>query len=289
MEHTNIPEEAKNNPQENPENPIKNPISTESPKETKTTQGAKRNIEKKKYQKLKVWCKHNLIQTIVAFVTILTLLAYILVSIHQNRLTREALVRADSANYYTRQSLELTKDADSLAKQALKRSTVSDSMNQVFYERDTLSRDRNTKREMRAYIAIESFQVDTITDDFIQYHINLVNTGKTPANNVISWSVIKPDGTGVYNNEILDVENSVSASSSTTHGNGLKFKIIFASPIFIKKDVLVAVKSGVVDLYIFGIIKYYDVFGEQHRTRFCYLCNIGRKSYSTYEKYNDGN
>jgi hypothetical protein len=228
------------------------------------------------------------IQIILAFCTIITLIAYILVSRHQFRQTEEAIRRADTANFYTRQSIELAKQngisSDSLNRKAIQ---IADSSMKISKSIAEMQKEF-TKKELRAYINISKERITgSYTNQDIIYFIDYTNTGKTPAFEIIGSANVKHGGTGVYENEISiynkpnkgDFCSIAGAGATGSIGMGCKDKLCG-----IDSSVL---HNGTQDFYIYGSIFYKDIFGDRHRTRFCYKYSFARNIFSTYKRYND--
>jgi hypothetical protein len=224
----------------------------------------------------------------MAIGTILSPVAYIYFSDRQIKQTETLINKSDSV---TNISLKLTRKADSLAEQALLRSIKSDYSDSILTIKDTLAKGRNTKKELRAYLAMETIIIDSITDDVIFYSIKVINTGKTPAYHVSSISKIKPDGTGIYEKEINDVMPHNTKTTSLMRGNGMSFTLSFKPEAgYIAKEMISKIKKGIVDFYIYGNVNYIDVFNDQHTTRFCYniiFSENGTYKGTSYNKYDD--
>ena len=105
--------------------------------------------EKKKVAFLD-WSKNNS-EILMMILGVLTLVAFILVSIDQGRKTREAIKRADTANFYTKQSIDLAKQ-DGISSDILNRKAIdiADSSLKVSEKISNIQKDATIK-ELRAY------------------------------------------------------------------------------------------------------------------------------------------
>lgn len=292
MEQGKIPQKSKDDSTNPIENPAKNVLLEKTKKNEAYTGSKAEDTKKNKYPKLKLWWKHNSIQAIMAIATIGTLIAYIVVSIHQNNLTREALRRSDSANVLTKKSLDLTRKADSIAEQALIHSIKADSENGVLNRKDTLARFNNVKRELRAYLSVESLKIDSIGDNFIIYGVNLINTGKTPAKEIRGSAGITR-GDDLSDKEVQKIGYDVAEYNSITRGGGVSFSINWEQKTshVTQAEFLSEKWKEKGKLIIIGNVFYRDIFGDLHRSSFCYkLFPISAMRFrcDTYPKYNDG-
>jgi hypothetical protein len=65
----------------------------------------------------------------------------------------------------------------------------SDSVNEVFSQKDTLARERNTRRELRAYLTIIDFErINIDPNKPIEFIPIVKNTGRTQANKIKVWN-----------------------------------------------------------------------------------------------------
>ena len=297
MEQDKIPPEENKADKNNPTNPIGPIIVAEIAKSTDSTTSPKSeqdNTKDDKNPKHKIWWKHNWLSVVLALATIGTLIAYIVVSVNQNSLTRIALIKTDIANSTTRRSMFETKRAVDVSKDAFNHSVKEDAANSILAIKDTLARERNTKKELRAYIAITKFNPIIINKDYLIWEIEEINTGKTPAYKMTGTANYKPGGTGVYDKEIKNININYPMIVATTQGNGLNDTLRFAisdPPNISAEKIDKITKKGDLTLYIYGYIEYLDVFREKHRTRFCYysLPDLnGQHVFMKYSRYNDG-
>ena len=243
----------------------------------------------KRHSRISLWVQGGL-----TILNIITLVAFIFSVWYQGYLTREALDKSDTSNFYTSESLKLTKKADSIAEQALVHSIISDSESGILAIKDTLARERNTKKELRAYIAIKDITMSYIGNDSISWTVGVINSGKTPAYKVVGYGVFKKGGTGIYDSEIVKMMKESTSAPSRMSGNGIDFTMEFIlgrKSIKIDSTYISNLFKGDVTIYFYGCVVYYDVFGNKHKTRFCCFTEpISDTSLSVniYKKYNDG-
>jgi hypothetical protein len=129
----------------------------------------------------------------------------------------------------------------------------------------------NAQRQMRAYVSVKIGQKGVTNfepNKSAELELELQNSGQTPALDVSHSSILFPRPYPLPKEMDLTVPVPETAGSDTTlHpreiGVGFKLNRTIEPPQF------EAIKTGVDRLYAFGRIKYRDIFGFQHWTRFC--------------------
>jgi hypothetical protein len=265
-----------------PGNEIENQAETEEPPESNKPPDKKEKIG------FMNWCKRirPMVQMIMMLLSVLTLGAYIFVNMKQIGKINSSIKIANS-------SLIETQRADSIAKVALLHSIHSDSVYEKLAEKDALARERNTRTELRAYLAIKEIKVVYIGYDCIKYNVVVTNTGKTPAYDAVCNAAIAHSGYRITDKYIDDFGNGKADTTKMMRGNGLDFILEFkiTDPLITNKIIIDKINAGEVDFYAFGVIWYSDVFKFKHRTRFCYMFHMnvdGTYTGYVYKKYNDG-
>ena len=138
----------------NPQIPTKPPTQSDG-KDPNTNNYGNETTEKKKSFSAKAFREWVLVIASVA-------LAYFtyelfVISTEQISVNDKTIHKNDSI---TKIALQRSKTADSLAEQALIHSVKSEADNAVLAIRDTQARERNTKRELRAYLMVNGFIMD---------------------------------------------------------------------------------------------------------------------------------
>ena len=277
----NVPESECGSPQKKPtDNEIKN----------------ESNEWSKKHSRINLW-----IQGILAGLNFLALIAFSISIIYQGYLTRKALQKTDSANFYTLQSLNETKRLNDISQQTLIHSILSDSENGFLAIADTQARDRNTKMELRAYLSIKDFNFISYNNNgSIVYQVIVVNTGKTPAydiyptGNVKIWDISKHGEitwcSGVWDKDwdkFKKVDFKKSHTPQDVKGGGLDIVFTCFVDNNLSSQDSVDIVKGNHPLYVYGIIFYNDIFKTQHKIRFCRILDPASRSFFAYERYND--
>ena len=283
MGNENQPTDENNNPQNGKKNLINSSIDKE-----KTTEGKCSNIKTDKntnitYIEIKIKGERRIlgfkipdfIQSFIAICILGTFITSICVSRCQYSQTGKAL--------------EYTRKADSISEQALKLATRADSIGDTLAIKDTLARERNTKRELRAYVAIIVIRCDTfMVNHKIWYSIDYQNTGKTPAYEVTSYNRYIITETDI-SNKIFKFRSENEHNCYDMRGAGLYGNMVCSSRNWLTFADYKAIMKGDKIFYLYGIIYYKDIFGGRHRTWYCsyYVPSINR--FASYKKeYNRG-
>lgn len=206
-------------------------------------------------------------------------------------------------NYASNQS-KAAIDAVNLAKNQFNYQRKQDSIrtiqqnikDSIFYSsqhiRDSLNYN-NIIIENRAYVDIADIRglYLKVNQPIAIDSLILVNTGKTPAYNVrVATGIII--GTGIYPNEIKDIDKQVLSAPEFTIGAGQtslsSLTKEYRHMIFRKQD-STNIFSNKYTLFYFGKITYKDKFRKQHFTRFAVQFEFGRIwSFFQYKYFNDG-
>jgi hypothetical protein len=140
---------------------------------------------------------------------------------------------------------------------------------------------RNDERAWLEVKAQDGMVIHVITGEPINYAVRLSNVGKTPAKNIV-WSIFVQiqDSKDEVNLECVGVpvkrqicnHNEVSAGSifPNTHWDytGFRPNNDF-SPNVVTQSEVDAWESGKAYAAVYGIVRYDDVFGTSHWTKFC--------------------
>ena len=123
------------------------------------------------------------------------------------------------------------------------------------------------KRELRAYVGVTNFEIIEQDDGFPLFKVLYKNGGQTPARDCISLATIAILS-GVDRNYAEDIPDgpllSKLASSSILPGDFNNDVVKFRVTVEKFGDLLA---DGDV-VFLYGWIRYIDIFGEQHETKF---------------------
>jgi|ERR1035437_147191 hypothetical protein len=300
----NNPTNNNNESHDETNNPIFPPINKENRNPIYTNSNKENNRSSDKIQKRKnfirlIWRRwgdlklESRIQIILTATTILILIAYIIAFKDQHIQTRRALIRADTANFYTRQSLSETKKAIDISNKALQLAIHSDSLNEIFAIKDTLAKDRNTKRELRAYISIDNFtNIIVQPNKPIEFKIVIINTGKTPAYKIDCWLYATLGSEQINQNIIANLKKKLTTQGvgATSIGfNQMNDIFVHINEPFWNEMTYNKITSKESLFNILGQISYSDVFNERHITQFCIKYSPTGNNFHFNTKYNYAN
>ena len=196
------------------------------------------------------------VQIVLAVLTIITLLSYVVVSSLQIHQTNKALDKADSSNSYTRRSINLS--------------------------------EQQNKLDMRAYLAYVG--IDTIAFNVgkpFRVDLLLKNTGKTLANK-IRGTYLQKYRQGPPNQSDSDtLKKHLNGDNLAWPNTDMVTTLIFK--LVLTKTDSIKIVNGLEELYIMGLFEYDDVFGVTHYTKYCLFYDPIVRTFNTFEKYNDAN
>ena len=211
----------------------------------------------------------DFIQIILAALTFFTLLCFIYFSHKQFIQTKQAINRADTANFYTKQSLIYTSKSIDLSNRTLMHTITSDSINDVAAKQDFLTRERNVETELRAYCVLSPtvafFDISDSTRPGIVFKIK--NVGKTPAYDVSIYIMLTVSDKIPFH-KLLDVPNI----ESLIIGSGDETaEQKFIANFSLNKQYFENIKIGKQFLFFIGKVTYKDIFGKN---RFLYFGSV---------------
>lgn len=125
-----------------------------------------------------------------------------------------------------------------------------------------------TKLGMRAYLTVDSIFIARFTINRglkILFFIN--NYGSTPASRITIRASMKVGGTGIYKSEFDELKEIGTTTASL--GSNKSFSVEYGGSFILSEVDSSMIKNGRKPLYFWGIIRYYDIFGENHHTKFC--------------------
>lgn len=111
----------------------------------------------------------------------------------------------------------------------------------------------------------------------------LKNTGKTPAKNV-EYSIVVQS---LKNKETPVIKESFGSKDIALLQPEMTISISYPPITGISKENIENIKSCIDKLYIYGIIRYEDVFKEKHWTKFCVYLSPDLSTFSSCETNND--
>jgi hypothetical protein len=128
------------------------------------------------------------------------------------------------------------------------------------------------KVETRAYLTIEKTFIPVLdVGKEVTFPVRIINTGRTPANNVFQVTGVKMCGTGIYDSEFKQIrESNWYSQICSTLGAGQSYQtnLIF-NKIFTIEDSIDVFKFKKI-MFLYGILIYNDFFGESDSTFFCF-------------------
>jgi hypothetical protein len=290
MNENNNSQENNNNTNDKNKNSDTPSIIKESNKSNKSTDKSNTPTNNNVIDCFKIfWYKFNFtdrIQIILACCTVCSLIFYIIFGFYQN--------------YRTRQALEFTKKAVILSEQSLKYTLYSDSINKINDSIETRERIKNVQNELRAYVNISSY-TDIIIEQnkVIEFKIEIFNSGKTPAFNIITFispiigieeendktieSIFKEKFSFTKINELFAPIGTNAFVGSNQHYNFIyQINPSWWDSINYKRIII-----NEISFNIFGRITYNDIFNEQHITQFYIKYIPDKNTFYTVLKYNE--
>jgi hypothetical protein len=139
---------------------------------------------------------------------------------------------------------------------------------------NTLIASQNSfKQEQRAYLWASSFNMSnppTCPDSrgvHVCADVHVVNSGKTPANGVHIWryAIFGPNAERTI--KAMKVPEYKTPSGDVLGLSGDKWGTAF-TPV-VDNATASSLIDGTISLYIYGVVQYFDIFGEYHETGFC--------------------
>ena len=140
--------------------------------------------------------------------------------------------------------------------------------------------DRTSKQELRAYVCA-TFPRETkgsVQKGTFNTRIKIRNVGQTPAFKIQSKTIAR----------VLDVSVERTDAFPPIVHSGDKTKSIFPNiedsinvrmPDVITEDQIVEMELGRKNIYVWGAIKYEDVFGAEHVTRYAFFTSVKSGDY----------
>ena len=267
MKENKITSETKNNPKDKeilseipePERKRESKKDTGNKKQNKRT-----NEDTNSFKWLGIiWSIQDFIQVILAVLTLFTLAAFIVFSSIQSSKTKEALKRADTANFYTRQSIELTRQisetSDSLNRKAIE---IADSSMKVSSKIAEMQ-EEFSKMELRAYMSLrDTIEIKFHPNERFEYKIKISNEGKTPAINVSHFSAIAI-GDKISQSDYNNMATGKHKQLSNIGINEFR-RINTVNDFIIPENMYNMIIQRKINLFIIGHVRYDDVFGDTH-------------------------
>ena len=126
----------------------------------------------------------------------------------------------------------------------------------------------------------------------LECELRFVNTGRTPAINVSSKYYI------LYRPQNFDIDSFDKSKllkipgpspSQGTLSPGAIATVLANSGATLSEAEASQLISGTLAAYIFGYVRYKDVFGTSHETEYCYVVEPGTKNLQVYHQHNSMN
>jgi hypothetical protein len=149
----------------------------------------------------------------------------------------------------------------------------------------------SSRLDQRAWIGAADTVFTFSPNDPIKVEIGVTNVGKSPAVDVISRmaAITKHSGSSLQISDISYVP-TIKENSNGTMYPGQKFPLkTFSSDVVspLQAAFIEKLSSGSDVVYVFGEIRYKDIFSRQHWTHFCIIVNKDLKSGAPCALYND--
>ncbi|HYT21380.1 MAG TPA: hypothetical protein VEW05_14270 [Candidatus Polarisedimenticolia bacterium] len=135
------------------------------------------------------------------------------------------------------------------------------------------SSEQSFRQEERAYLWATSFNMSDgpiITDakgEHVCADVHVVNSGKTPANGVHIWRHATYGPNAERTIRAFRPPEYLTPSGDMLGTTGDKWGTAFTDPV--DKASEKALLDGSIPLYVYGIVQYFDIFGDYHETGFC--------------------
>ena len=245
-------------------------------------------------------------ESLLVWLNILMLFAFIGFSWRQSYSTREALNIADSANSKTQESINISNSmlvlADSARRQNREQLEITKDNNRkaiAFADSAFKSSKKSsqvyeylTKSDLRAYVNITERESITMrVGDYIKTQYEIVNSGKTPALNFLPYNAIFA---------VCDNDSAVITHGYNTVCDAIKRhtrdEMVLSTSVPFVKQTQTALKMNEIDslniqsgkcniCLIIGIF-YKDIFGRPHHTFYCSITGKDTDIEKIYPKYN---
>ena len=146
----------------------------------------------------------------------------------------------------------------------------------------------NSRLDQRAWVgAIAISKPELAVRKDFSASIEVANTGKTPAVKFSSLAQFQWVGNGAHLSPfymVSGIPGSVSVVQPGMHAS------INTPQIPITEAQFEAIKEGKLRLYVYGILKYEDIFGKPHMNKFCgYFSSQDMKFATSCDTYNEAN
>jgi hypothetical protein len=129
--------------------------------------------------------------------------------------------------------------------------------------------DRNSKKQLRAYLSATPQDIKFLGDDWIQAYVEIENTGSTPALEVQNWTD--------WNIRVPDDNRNFPLPTMPGHGKRpiaprAKWNLGFERKL--TKEELAALQIKMTRIFVWGRVEYRDIFGKRQWLTFRFQ-NIG--------------
>lgn len=121
------------------------------------------------------------------------------------------------------------------------------------------------KRQLRAYVTLNDAIVEWLSPQQFAVVISVINSGQTPAIGLRYASRVAVGGKPDHFEEMSKIEDN---ASTIDLGAGTDIKLRIPNPDPLPEDIVTAAKERRVPLYVWGEIRYRDVFGKTRRTHY---------------------
>lgn len=153
--------------------------------------------------------------------------------------------------------------------------------NADFYKKSVMA-------QSRAYIMINTVTLVPLPDNNFQVNISVKNLGKTPAYEIQASKIIFIKNNEEFYGDTLWISQKYYLSNSSVLGPDKEQQLLNPQTLRINgEDALL--DNNTTFLYVLLRMHYFDIYGNQHRTRMYAVYNTKFKTFINCKKYNDFN
>lgn len=134
----------------------------------------------------------------------------------------------------------------------------------------------------RAYIFINTVNLNHISGDSFQVDVNVKNSGKTPGYDFQSAKIIRTKKNDDIGSDSLWLSQKYYTSGKSVIGSDQDQDLIQSQPFTLKENNILKL-----NLYLIFKMQYFDIYGEEHRTRMYAVYDIRHKKFVKCKNFND--
>ena len=139
----------------------------------------------------------------------------------------------------------------------------------IFLGYQTLILQSQLTLSQRAWVTVKNITLSELKEGKpITSKFNFFNSGNSPASKVSIYSFMKTRNTPVPE-PMEPIPDEVRESVSII-GSQSEFYGTLISKEILTTEAIQEISSGKVNIYVWGVVDYEDIFGSSHRTKFCF-------------------